>query len=953
MNKMTKHICLATLLAALVAGLSACTREPLGMTRPDIAGGEAFNPDGTLAATVRLEIPAMSAAMTRALDGSPNYGDLTLYALVFEEGEGLKQYARLERKDALVSDGEHGHAELMEFKISLEPTEKTATLHLIATNQPGFEDQIVYGTEERVVTALYTDGGREAYWQRVVFGSSIPSKEQTDPANTDSDDPFKRYDPEAAANAAKIRAQLEHVPMLRNFCRVSVDASGAAEKDRFTLTGLYVVNTVDRGTVAPYVTAADHRRFVDGYVAVDAADGRYRSLSYADISAKGHIGSLPTGVSLTNKVGDDIVTKSENLAGGPVGAVCFYERPARPNSTERTFAILRGHRPGEEGDSYYKVDLGYIDETFRDENNDDAVVGRFQYYNLLRNFDFRIRLKSVTEQGYASLEAAAKGVVFNNFSASVEARTMTSISDGEEMIFVKLFDPVKQKDIFFTSYVFSRPGEIIHLKSQYRTDIDLAQGGEVHNELIRVKFDPDEGDPGVVAGIKTVREDADAAADGADEWNEYAVTGGEPTDKLRQQTVYVYRGQKSAVGGVPEYGLYRVITFFSHLPWSFAHIDTFPGLWNDFDEAPWDWSSEWREVGQSAGSPLTLFFELPAGLPQALFPLEFVIESDRQNIQNAYEGNAVVRSVPANESLFHSEGATDNPTTSRIQYVKTVTWADYYGEYNEELVGKGSSIVRCRFLTITDLNQDGIGVPDEDGSTGDSKSQTRLRVANPYFGVLADDGSWQMYHEDGFERTTRTSDPTPRSWNFSSSSWSSVLAELTGTRSARVGVTVDGLMLNENNAYSLSGGTYTVITDDSDPDNPVTETGYYIQTSNVGTTAGSSNSGDRFQYNHAYPASQKREIRLAVMATDAAGKADKDDLLNVIIGNTGGSVTMQDGYPKIDASTKPFPTVVYQYDVTEATSEVTITVKPKNNVATRFYKIDFFPRWDEVPSAVE
>ena len=950
MSKMMNILRQTLLLAAIAAGLSACMREPSAVCGADASGDKLFNADGTLSAVIRAEIPDMPAALTRTLDNTPDYADLSLYALVFEEGEGLRQYARLDREDALDADGEHGHAELLTFKIALEPTEKTATLHLVATNQPGFEEQIVYGTEERVVTALYTDDGHEAYWQRIVFESNIPGKEQTDPANAGNSDPFKRYDPEAAANAAKIRMQLTHVPLVRNFCRVSVDASAAYEKDRFTLTGLYVLNTVDRGSVAPYVTTAQQRRFVDGYCTI-GPDGKYRSRSYDDISATGHIGSLPTGVQLINKAGDDIATKSESLTGEPpVAPVCFFERPARVNSTERTFAILRGHRPGDSDDSFYKVDLGYIDQNFKDENNHDAVVGRFEYYNLLRNFDFRIRLNSVTEQGYASLEDAAKGVVFNNFSASVEARTMTSISDGDDMIFVKFFDPVKRKDIFFTSYVFTRPGEIIHLKSQYRIDIETTLGGEVHNELIRVKFDPNEDDPGVIAGIRTVHEDADAAAEAEDEWNEYEVTGGEPTDLLRQQSVYVYRGERSMPGQTPEYGLYRVITFFSHTPWPFVHMDTFPGLGNDFDEAPWDWSNEWREVGQSAGSPLTLFFELPAGLPQALFPLEFVIESDRQNIQNAYVGNAAVRSVPAAESLFYAVGAADNPTTSRIQYVKTVTWADYYGEYSEEQIGTGSSVVRCRFLTITDLAQDGIGVPDEDGNTGDSKSQTRLRVANPYFGVLQSDGSWQMYHEDGFERATRTSDPTPRLWNFSDLAWSSVMAELTGNRSARINRTVDGLLLYENGTYSLSGGTHTEITDNSDPENPVTETYSYIQTSSPGT-ANSSNSGDRFQYKHDYPASQEREIRLAVMATDANGQADKDNLLNVIVENTGGSVTLQRGYPIIDESTKPFPTLVFQYDVAASTRAVTFTVKPKSNAATRFYKMDFYPRWDEINTA--
>ena len=86
------------------------------------------------------------------------------------------------------------------------------------------------------------------------------------------------------------------------------------------------------------------------------------------------------------------------------------------------------------------------------------------------------------------------------------------------------------------------------------------------------------------------------------------------------------------------------------------------------------------------------------------------------------------------------------------------------------------------------------------------------------------------------------------------------------------------------------------------------------------------------------------------MATDAEGRADKDNLIQIITENTGGSVTLQNGYPQMDDSTKPFPTVIYQYDVAPTTSQVRLAIMPKNNVATRFYKIDFFPRWDEVPT---
>lgn len=946
MNKIVLRIFFCVVCAMLLG----CTRYADMEIAPD--PGIRYTADGRLLVRLGMEMPGMVTA-TRALGETPNYSELTLYVFVFEQDKGLRQYEKYECEPE--QDGVHQNGSLVTFDIELNPTEKATTIHLVATNQPGFEKNMGYGTEDMLISSLYTtcaeDGtAYEAYWQRICFEHNIPSAEQAGKA-----EPTDRFKPdeESKQKAEKIIKSLNHVPMIRNFCRVSVEVA-AAVAGSFKVTGLYVVNTVDRGAVAPYVvTRPTGERFIEyckkgtdgGYV---VEDGKYVGKSYAEISELDHVGTLPVGVQLINSDVSDktgITTKSEfditAEPGGSVSPVYFYERPARTNSTQRTYVIIRGIYSGADGsgkETFYKIDLGYIDESVK--TAEGKIVGVFAYYNLLRNFDYHIRINQVESDGYSSFKDAADGAVFNNFSAAVEARNMISISDGEDMIFVHFHDGESGKDYNFTSYVFTQPDEVIDLLAQFRTGITNGTGGKEENNLIDYYLEPGDVVKGVTA---TTRHNPT----GFDAWNTYTVSGTDPTDQLRQQTMYVFRGNKAGAGQPADYGLYRMITFFSHIPWSFVHMDTFPGLWNDFDEAPWDWSNEWREIGQSAGSPLTLFFELPAGLPQAIFPLEFVIESDRQNIQNAYAGNAVVRSVSANESLFYAEGAADNPMTSRIQYVKTVTWDDYFGGWSEELVGRGSSVVRCRFLTITDLAQDGIGVPDEDGASSDSKSQTRLRVANPYFGVL-ENGQWQMYHEDGFERTTRTSDPSPRSWNFSSPLWSSVLSELTGTRSTRInGENVDKLELYEANTYSLGGGTYDVTTDDGDPENPVTETYYFIQASKAGTSL---TSGDRFRYKHSYPAETQREIRVAVMATDANGNVDKDNLVNIIVNGTGGSVTLQSGYPKIDESTKPFPTLIYQYDVEARTTEVQFAVTPKKDAPTRFYEIDFFPRWDEVPA---
>ena len=910
MNRIAAYL-VVTLALLLAVGLAACTDEPLDP--PARPGHAVFNPDGTLGVTIGLDISGLNAAATRAeLAEKPAYDELKLYLLLFEEGEGLKQYAALEPAFRQ-TDSDHSHHELMTFDVSLEPTEKNATIHLIATNQPDFSKQILFGIEKRVVPSLYTDENHEAYWQRIELGSNVPSAEKAQQSDGDA------YDPNEAAKADAIAAALSHVPMIRNFCRVSVDVGLPGN---FTLTGLYVVNTVDRGSVAPYVAASG--KFVDYY------DTATSGKSYAEISAQNYIGTLPAGVKLINTALDpaQIATKAENPSGfsdPSEAAVYFYERPARVNSTERTYVILRGNATIEDNtgekktynDRFYKLDLGYIGDT-----ESDRPIGLFDYYNLLRNFDYRIRISEVADAGYESLETAAKGAVYNNFSASVEARNMKSISDGTDMIFVN-----------FTSYVFTQAGQSVDLLAQYRTDITQG-GGKERNDLLWYRVEP--AVPGdVIAGIKEVREhhDNDLTA-----WNTYTVSTGDitPTDQLRQQTVYIYRGNRADAGEPADYGLYRVVTFFSHSPWTFKHIDTFSGLWESVTDIPsWDeegegnWSTGKREIGQSKGSPLTLFFELPAGLPQALFPLEFVIESDRQNIQNAYQGNAVVRSVPARESLFYTDWTITQPTTTRIQYVKTVTWEDYFGELSEELVGNGTSIVRCRFLTITDLAQDGIG-----GSGSNSSSETTLRVANPYFGQLDKTGRWLMYHQDGFTRNTTTSDPSPRFWDFTSAYWDEIMTAMNQTNRDSYTATTGVKAVGADELVFIDGGTRTLrnLTDGN---------GYrYVQTANA---------GDALLHIHTYDASQSRTIHLEIVSTDTSGKPLAPDFTITAKGGVYNTLTAVADTPATGTWSKDanYTTYLYNIAVPKEVTEVTIKIRRNNNTDMRFYAVDFYPRWDE------
>lgn len=757
MNRLCKYLLAVGSFAALSSAMTSCADDIFEPTVsiPENTDDIILNADGTMTMTVNMEIPDMESVISRAgLSDEPNYGELSLYLLTYEP-DGLKQFTKIEQqiKDA---DVVHGHNAMIKFRVDLSPTEKNAVAHLIATNDPSFESQLNYYPEDQMIPMFATTYPYEAYWQRIDFGCNIPSAEQVDPTQEGY------YTQQAANNAKKIRDMLAHVAMIRNFCRVSINADQkVTDIDHFHLTGLYVLNTVNRGTIVPYVSSNDvGNRFVNYYKEPTAEGEPYIPMSYQEVSAQGHVGTLPSDLELMN---DDrshesnIDAKSEDPDGN-LQPVYFYERPGREIEKNRTFVIIRGDFDDNskfvdsfgkgEKNRFFKIDLGNV--------IDGDIVGRFEYYNLLRNFDYQIKLHSVDGDGYETFKEACNGVVFNNFSASIEARNMYSISDGDDMMFVN-----------HTSFVFTEEDEEIEVLAQFREQVANAGGGVERNDLIKYLFEPEIGPDQVVTSINYTA-NHDASGTSLDKWNSYKLKGSKPTNELRTQLLYIYRGNKAAPGQPVDYGLYRTITLYSHVPWTFENMDIVPGLYHSIDEIPnFEWHNEQtREVGQGRGSGLTIFFELPAGLPEAIFPLEFAIEADRQNVQNAYSGQCYVRSVSNEESLFYNDPtpAIGSTETSRIQYIRTVTWEDYNTAVVNGIASNGNRIVDCQFLTITDLDEAKIG--DTAG-----KSKTIMRVYNKYFGRWDENRGWIKYHEDDFYRDQNTPDPTPSMWDFQTEDW--------------------------------------------------------------------------------------------------------------------------------------------------------------------------------------
>lgn len=939
MKRFVKYIYIISLTLVLCGCLSSCLDDDF-LTDTKITELR-YDENGNLIARIGLEIPEMMNASTRALAESPDLANLNLYLLVFSEGEGLVQFTTISHDD-IIEDTQHSNEGLVTFQVVLEPTERPTVIHVIATSDLEFGAQIAYGVEEQIVPTLYSSKGNEALWQRIDLLSNIPSQENIDPSNKEE------YSEIDVNNAKRIMKLMTHIPMIRNYCKVSVGFGDDFTQSGMKITELYVLNTPDRGNVAPYraIFTPDGNE-MDYFVPYYREDnGKYIPRTYRDITDNDlYVGGSPTGIEIINTLDqpDKIETKSISPEGKPA-PVYFYESPARTNSLRRTYAIIgiesKWQANKDPYTSYYKIDLGNVrrdlntdlrevDQTNGGLTDNVADFGLFEYYNLLRNFNFEIKVHSVNSEGYNSLQDAGNGSVFNNISTSVEAKSMKSMSDGEDWIYVDK-----------TSFVFTEKDQEVTFKVQFRENIGNGDG-RINNDVLKVAYDGNNDIFEVVKVWKLTAAEAKAAGEEVGEYLYIKVKcKGEPNKELPHADLYVYRGNKAPQGQPKNYGLYRVITLYMHEPWPYKNVDTFPGLWNDMNENPWDWSENTkREVGQDVGSPLTLFFEIPGDLPQDIFPLEFVIESERQNIQNAYQGNAVVRSVPAKESLFYENwtSAIGQPKSSRIQYVKTVTWFDYNNNsWDIEYNGPKNTLVRCRFLTITDLGQDGVGGT---GNTSSSITNIRIKSDPLYFGTETPTG-WLSYAEDGFERKYSTSDPSPRFWDFSSGIWDHAMdymsggsrSQLSNDESIRRHTEVDALYFIEGSLMSMSNRSAFIGED------MVYER--YVRCSNL---------NDIFRHEHTYDNQNARKIRVKVVSTDDAGNpvAPRVVLTGVKRGTTNMANVTASRVESAD-ETLPDGKKVFVFDVTVEKEVTTLNVDiMPSQTAMRFYKIDFFPRWDE------
>lgn len=510
-----------------------------------------FATDDTLSTTISVLLPQLPAAhpQTRAMGIQPTL--TSLHVAVFDKNGYLLEYVPAVKQNA---KGETKTEYAIEnhkqynYSVNLTPTNSKTTLHFIG-NGP---DNLGFGTETEVLGKLFTEGGNEAYWQRVVLENGIVYNAQDNTI--------------AAAELAN------DIYLIRNFAWIHLTET----VNNFEIESYCVVNTYDRGSVAPYNTA----KF--GF-ATYGSTADYNNL--VDVDKQNYNGFIPAGAVLNKSIPNENTwfkvaptDNSENYA------YFVYEREKA--IADHPYILVKGNYGTGESKKpcYYKIDL-------RDENG---------YFPIIRNFRYSVELTKVEEEGFDSKEEAAASSGSGDVSVSVKTEKYTNISNNEARIYVS--------DTEFTVME-----ETDDLEIRFKFALFDDNGKEVFSNTSVTVTEATDGDD-IITNISTP-----AAVDNTSgEWYKITVSTQAPVEGFPKSQAIIIKGTYKVTEGEDqvevEKSLQRKVIINLRTPYQMQLV------------------CDPQEISRSIKHPFDVLIKLPYNMNSSVFPLDFQLEAENQSM---------------------------------------------------------------------------------------------------------------------------------------------------------------------------------------------------------------------------------------------------------------------------------------------------------------------------------
>lgn len=532
MRKLTK-----ALLLALVVLLTGCSE--------DIFEGNSRHYDDEVV-TVRMGVSMPDIPTTRAMDNPAIPTIKSLWVVVFTDDHYLKQAA----KAVPCNKGTNGEflpdpddPIVTYFDVTLNTSDKDLIVHLVANYDLS---ELPFGQEGQLIGTLETSGNQDVYWQRVE-GVRVEI----------NDDNI--IDASTTPKVIKAPDALKEVPLVRNYAMITLENG---DTNHFTLKGYAITNLPDRGSVAPRIT---ENTFAQYY---DPAQGTKRNaicMSYDGLLNQGYKGNDPYDVQHS----ETLTWIDDEDGDGVVAPSYVYEYNNDRDELQTMSLIVKGRFTGDTQDTYYKLDLIYVDQ--------DYVT---HYYNVIRNFRYDVKIRSVSGSGFSSPKDAISRPACNNIAGSTLVSSLTNISNGEYQLYVDK-----------TSIVITNTRQVT-FKYKY---VRLSDG-EVVNDRISI-INEGTGDGHVLSTAPS------AGSDDSNGWRTVTLTPNNPANQVTELIEYVTLVDRENL-------LMRKVKLTFVRPYTMKVV------------------LDPNTVTQTYNYPVTVSIYIPDDLPDAIFPLHFNINTD-------------------------------------------------------------------------------------------------------------------------------------------------------------------------------------------------------------------------------------------------------------------------------------------------------------------------------------
>ena len=583
---MKHNIKIFSLLLIAIAALHSCS----GNYDPDSKGETT---SGKITINCNAIIPGSNVSLeTKSLGETPSIK--SLYLVIFDSNGSLLEIDKAVPgtynvpEDTFTPDGNSENETV--FHVEVTPSTEPRIIHFVANY---VADKANYGAEYDVMNKMYTSGTDDAYWQRV----EVPSLSTS--------------------------TVFERVPLIRNFLKISLEIAADVEST-FTVTGYFLYNMNNSGSVAPFninTGIGDSNRFAS-YL---NSNGEMHT--YSEMLEQNYTGCEPGNVAISNPDLSSITFLSKDTPS------YVYENTYKPNSPNYPFVIIRGHLTGKE-DTYYKADFSYT--------KDNETI----HYNLLRNFNYKIIITKVNDDGYETLNSAINGLPLNDLLGATTSADINNISADNQHLYVNFTDEMA---------VNTDPIEL-----KYKNVVDVSNSNAVNNAF---NTGGSTNQPITISGL-----------DGGEVVNSYSIATSDDASYYRTITIIpktpiAGRILRQTVTITNAAGLARTVTLTLRTPLTMTLSCT-------------------PATVSSLGTDIDLKLTIPAGLIRYRFPMEFYIESDKNNVYpnstvSTYAEMPVVTGTSIINSSVHS-----------YSFRRTLTFDEYEAATNNN----GYKTFDCHFL---------------------------------------------------------------------------------------------------------------------------------------------------------------------------------------------------------------------------------------------------------------